>query len=380
MFQRLFSIAKPALYALDAEIAHNLALKALACPLAVKQAPASNSRLAQNLWGLNFPNPVGLAAGFDKNGDTMDAMLGLGFGCVEVGTVTPLPQMGNPKPRVFRDVSSRSVINRMGFPNKGALALDDRIIHFREHAKNKEGLVGINISKNKDTEDPVEDYVSLIHRYIGVADYLTVNISSPNTAGLRDLQDPVILKDFLQKIEETRKAALNAALAEAQDGGGNDGGGNDGVGEVLKTPILLKLAPDLNEIQIKAIANVVKQSSIDGLILTNTTSQRPETLPDDFRSQGGGLSGAHLKERSCEVIASFYRELDGKMPIIGVGGIENANDAYAKIKAGASLVQLYTALVFYGPALAKDITQGLAALLQKDGFSSIQQAIGLDHK
>lgn len=357
MLQNLFPILRPALHMMDAELAHNLAIKALKCPLAAQKAAHKDLRLAQTLWGLDVPSPVGLAAGFDKNGEAMDAMLGMGFGFVEVGTVTPVPQVGNEKPRVFREPQSRSVINRMGFPNEGALALDERIERFRHHAKNKDGILGINIGKNKDTEDPAADYLELIDRYSGIADYLTVNISSPNTPGLRDLQDPKHLAPFLKKLVKAR---------------------DDAEGE--NTPLLVKFAPDLETLDITGIGEAVMKAKIDGLILTNTTSARPEALPADFRAQAGGLSGPHLREKSRAMIAAFYKITEGQMPIIGVGGIENAQDAYAKIKAGASLVQLYTALVYHGPAVAQDIASGLVPLMQKDGFEKIEQAIGADHE
>lgn len=357
MLEKLFPVARPILHALDAETAHGLTIKSLKCPLAVQKAQHKDLRLKQTLWKVEFPSPVGLAAGFDKNGEAMDAMLGLGFGFVEVGTVTPLPQAGNERPRIFRDGGSRSVINRMGFPNKGALALDDNVIKFRQKGKNKDGVLGINIGKNKDTEDAAEDYLELIDRYAGVADYLTVNISSPNTPGLRDLQEPENLKPFLQQLVEKR----------------NDMDG-------LKTPLLVKLAPDLEAQDILGIAKVILDTEIDGLILTNTTKARPESLPPEFRSEMGGLSGPHLKEMSKAIISAFYRITEGRVPIIGAGGVESAADAYAKIRAGASLVQIYTALVYQGPQLVTDINNGLMALAQKDGFNTISDAVGADFK
>jgi dihydroorotate dehydrogenase len=357
MLEKLFPLAKPILHAMDAEVAHGLTIKSLKCPMMACKAPRSDIHLNQNIWKINFPSPVGLAAGFDKNGEAIDAMFGLGFGFVEVGTVTPLPQGGNERPRIFRDSGSRSVINRMGFPNLGALALDDRIIKFREKAKNKEGILGVNIGKNKDTEDAASDYLELIDRYAGIADYLTVNISSPNTPGLRDLQEPENLKPFLQQLVAKRDEM-----------------------EGIKTPLLVKLAPDLEAHDILAIAEVIKETKIDGLILTNTTKARPESLPQEFRSLQGGLSGPHLKEQSKVIISAFYRVTEGQVPIIGVGGVDSAQDAYAKIRSGASLVQLYTALVYHGPQLVKDINQGLLALAQKDGFNTISEAVGADFK
>lgn len=356
MLSSFFPVMRPVLHALDAETAHNLTIKALKCPLTAQRSIHKDSALRQKLLGLDFLSPVGLAAGFDKNGEAIDAMLGFGFGFVEVGTVTPLPQVGNEKPRIFREPTSRSVINRMGFPNKGALALDVRIDAFREKGKNKDGIVGINIGKNKETEDAAVDYIELIDRYNGIADYFCVNISSPNTPGLRDLQNPKHLNPFLQKLIEARNSA-----------------------EGEKTPLLVKFAPDLASKDIAAIGQVILDVGVDGLVLTNTTSQRPDSLPDDFRGQTGGLSGPHVNQLSTQVIAAFYKVTEGRVPIIGIGGIEDAQDAYAKIKAGASLVQLYTAMIYKGPKIAQDISKGLSSLLKQDGYSNITQAIGADH-
>ncbi|PCH98891.1 MAG: dihydroorotate dehydrogenase (quinone) [Alphaproteobacteria bacterium] len=348
-------IALPFLRCLDAEKAHNLTLSALKTGLMTRKAKTPSQALSLSLFGRVFPNPVGLAAGFDKNSDVPDAMLGYGFGFVEVGTVTPKPQEGNPKPRVFRDVSSKSVINRMGFPNGGSDVFEENYQKFREDGKNKNGIVGINVGKNKDQDDALADYVALVHRFGKQADYLTVNISSPNTAGLRDLQNPDELLPFLRQLVIVRNARC-------------------------KTPLLVKLAPDLDEQQCKDIAKCVLESGIDGLILTNTTLDRPETLPQAFRAQMGGLSGCLLQEKSLNTIRIFYKELGGKIPIIGAGGIDDAQSAYAKIKAGASLVQLYTGLVYQGPALPAKINHGILKLLRQDRYSSIAEAIGADHK
>lgn len=348
-------LALPFLHCLDAETAHDITLSALKSTLLTRKAPKPNPALSLSIFGRVFPNPVGLAAGFDKNAEVADAMLGMGFGFVEVGTVTPKPQDGNPKPRVFRDKQSHSVINRMGFPNGGAEAFEDHYQNFREHGKNKGGIVGINVGKNKDQDDALADYVALVHRFGKQADYLTVNISSPNTPGLRDLQNPEELLPFLRQLVIVRNARC-------------------------KTPLLVKLAPDLDDAQCKAIAKCLVEAGIDGIILTNTTLARPESLPQEFRDQQGGLSGPVLQDRATEVIRIFYKETDGKLPIIGAGGIDSADSAYAKIKAGASLVQLYTGLVYHGAGLPKAITKGLLTLLKQDGYETITDAIGADHK
>lgn len=345
----------PLMRCMDAESAHDLTLTALQSGLMTRKAPKPTPALSLSLFGRVFPNPIGLAAGFDKNAAVADAMLGYGFGFIEVGTVTPKPQDGNPKPRVFRDKKSRSVINRMGFPNHGADAFEHNYQSFREHGKNRDGIVGINVGKNKDQDDALADYVALVHRFGKQADYLTVNISSPNTPGLRDLQDPNELLPFLRQLVIVRNARC-------------------------KTPLLVKLAPDLTPDQCKGIADCVMESGIDGLILTNTTLARPETLPDDFRTQTGGLSGPCLQDSSLEIIRTFYQETKGQIPIIGAGGVDSAESAYAKIKAGASLIQLYTGLVYQGPSLPKTINKNLLKLLKADGYDSITQAIGADSR
>jgi dihydroorotate dehydrogenase len=348
-------IALPFLHLMNAETAHNATIKALTTGLFTKKQPKTIPELSLSLFGRVFPNPIGLAAGFDKNAQTMDAMLGYGFGFVEVGTVTPKQQDGNPKPRVFRDKDGKNIINRMGFPNSGSNVFEANYQNFREHGKNNIGIVGINVGKNKDQEAALDDYVALVHRFGKQADYLTVNISSPNTPGLRDLQNPDELLPFLRQLIIVRNARC-------------------------KTPLLVKLAPDLNDSEIADISQCLLDAKIDGLILTNTTLDRPKTLPEDFSSEIGGLSGQILQNKSLDVISKFYKQTKGKLPIIGAGGIHDATSAYAKIKAGASLVQLYSALVFQGPSLPNKINKELLKLIKADGYESIAQAIGVDHK
>lgn len=348
-------LALPILHAMDAEKAHDLTMAALSSGMLTSKTPENDSILSLSLFGRVFPNPIGLAAGFDKNAQAMDAMLGYGFGFVEAGTVTPLPQDGNTKPRVFRDKDGKNIINRMGFPNQGADFFEANYQNFRADGKNKLGIVGINVGKNKNQEAALDDYVTLVHRFGKQADYLTVNISSPNTPGLRDLQSPAELLPFLRQLVIVRNARC-------------------------KTPLLVKLAPDLTSDECKSIADCVMQAGVDGLILTNTTLDRPDILPDDFRGQAGGLSGQILQEKSLNVIGEFYRALDGKLPIIGAGGVDSGESAYLKIKAGASLIQLYTGLVYKGPKLPQTINKTLVKLLKADGFDNITQAIGADYK
>jgi dihydroorotate dehydrogenase len=347
----LSKLALPLLHTLDAEKAHDFTLSALKTGMVTRKAKKYDDALALSLFGRVFPNPIGLAAGFDKNAVVADAMLGYGFGFVELGTVTPKPQEGNPKPRVFRDKQSHSVINRMGFPNGGADIFERNYQNFRDHGKNAQGIVGINVGKNKNQDDALADYVALVHRFGKQADYLTVNISSPNTPGLRDLQNPKELLPFLRQLVIVRNARC-------------------------KTPLLVKLAPDLTKDESKAIAECLMESGVDGIILTNTTLARPETLPQNFRDQAGGLSGPLLQNTSTDIIKTFYQETGGKLPIIGAGGVECAASAYEKIKAGASLIQLYTGLVYHGPSLPHTINKGLLKLMKDDGYDTITKAIG----
>lgn len=355
MIHALFTIARPLLGALDAEKAHSLTVRALSSGLMTRAAPSSDPVLSLSVLGRVFPNPVGLAAGFDKNAEAMDAMLGFGFGFTEAGTVTVNPQDGNPKPRVFRDRNSGSVINRMGFPNDGADLFESRYQAFRAGGKNKTGIVGINVGKNKDQEDALADYVTLVHRFGKQADYLTVNISSPNTPGLRDLQSPEELLPFLRQLVIVRNARC-------------------------RTPLLVKFAPDLDADQCRAIADTIMAAGVDGVILTNTTLARPDILPPQFAAQAGGLSGPLLREKSLEAIRAFYRHTNGELPIIGAGGIDSAAGAYAGIRAGASLVQLYSGLAYRGVSLVSEINRGLAGLLRADGFASIADAVGAEHR
>ena len=353
----LYPLAKNILFKIDPESAHNTTLKALKTGLIPTCGAVNDERLHQTLWGLKFPNPVGLSAGFDKNAEVIAPMLGMGFGSVEVGTVTPKPQDGNPRPRVFRDPANDAVINRMGFPNGGMHKFKSNLEQFLAKPSKPKGVVGLNIGMNKTQKEPAKDYATLIKMLGPMADYLTINISSPNTPGLRDLQRREPLLELLAAVKEERAKACREA----------------------PPPVLVKLAPDLDDAQQEELASTLIEAKIDGVILSNTTLDRPEHLPEKFRGQQGGLSGQPLTQKSTAVVYNFYKLTDGKLPIIGVGGISNGAQAYEKIKAGASLVQLYSALIFKGPAIAKTINQELLELLEADGFKHIHDAVGAAH-
>lgn len=339
----LFALARPALLLLDPEDAHGLTIAALkALP---RRTPVFAPSLASRVAGLEFPSPVGLAAGFDKNAEVPDAMLSLGFGFVETGTVTPLPQAGNPRPRLFRLAADEGVINRMGFNNQGLDAARERLAR-----RERRGIVGANVGANKDATDRIADYVAGVQAMAGVADYLTVNISSPNTPGLRGLQDAGALTELLDAVRAVR-----------------------GAGD---PPLFLKLAPDLDRAEIDAVATATA-GKVDALIIGNTTVSRP-TLQSRDAAEAGGLSGAPLRSLAAAKLAEFRAATGGTVPLIAAGGIDTADEAYARIRAGASLVQLYSALVYHGPGLARRISDGLAALLARDGFAAVGDAVGVD--
>lgn len=336
----MFAALRPLLFRLDPERAHALTIAALRSGLGPRGAP-DDPLLATTLAGLALPNPLGLAAGFDKNAEVPGAMLRLGFGFVEVGTVTPLPQAGNPRPRVFRLVADGAVINRLGFNNGGVGAAVARLA-----AKRPAGVVGVNIGANKDSADRVPDYAAGARAVRDVADYITVNISSPNTPGLRGLQDPGELK-----------ALIAAVLAEA-----------------AATPVFVKVAPDLDAGAIDGIARVAIDSGIAGLIVSNTTLARPGITS----AQAGGLSGEPLFASSTGILRSFAKATGKALPLIGAGGVASGAQAYAKLRAGASAVQLYTGLIYHGPGLVGRIKGDLASLLRRDGFATVIAAVGVD--
>jgi dihydroorotate dehydrogenase len=346
-----YALIRPLLFRLPAERAHGVALTAIATGfdrwLLDRTAPPSPPILAQRVWGLDFPNPIGLAAGFDKNARIANAVRRWGFGSVEIGTVTPRPQRGNPRPRLFRLAEDAAIVNRMGFNNDGLERVARRLARMP-----RRGIRGLNLGANRDSADPAADYAAGIRRSAGLADYLVVNVSSPNTPGLRDLQ------------RRARLEALLSRLIAARDTSGR------------RTPLLLKIAPDLTPAERCGIAEVAVAAGIDGLVVANTTVERPAGLRSRAASETGGLSGKPLFAPSTALLAEMHRLTEGRLPLVGVGGVASAADAYAKIRAGASLVQLYTALVFSGPALVGRIERDLARLLRADGFGSIAEAVG----
>jgi dihydroorotate dehydrogenase len=343
----LYSFARPLLFMADAEKAHNLSLTALKL-MPIPMMGNDDSRLALTIAGLRFPNPVGLAPGYDKNAEVPVEIMRLGFGFAEVGTLTPLPQGGNPMPRLFRLVEDLAVINRMGFNNEGQDAAIARLQNLPANALC--GPLGINIGANKDSDDRTNDYVMGVRKMAGYADYLTINISSPNTPGLRALQDKDALDDLLAK-----------TMAARDD----------------STPIFLKVAPDLEPADIDDIVDVSIRHKIAAIIVSNTTITRP-SLRSVHANESGGLSGAPLRDLAQQRLRDFHKASGGKIALIGVGGISCAQDAYARIRAGASLVQIYSALVYEGPGLAHRINKGLVHLLERDGFANIADAIGVD--
>jgi len=338
----LYSLLRPFAFALDAETAHRAAVTALS--LAPRLSPPKFApELASEVAGLHFPSPVGLAAGFDKDAEVPDAMLGLGFGFVEVGTLTPKPQAGNPKPRLFRLKQDQAVINRMGFNNRGQAAALERL-----GKRQRRGIVGVNIGANKDSADRIADYVTGVKAMSPVADYLTVNISSPNTPGLRNLQAGGELVELLAAVREVRSPGI---------------------------PIFLKVAPDLDSGDHERIVRAAIDHGIDALIVSNTTISRAP-LKSREANEAGGLSGRPLKTLALEQLRKFRAASGGEIPLIAAGGIEDSDDAWQRITAGASLIQLYSAMVYEGPGIAKRIAGGLAGRLKREGMSNIAEAVG----
>jgi dihydroorotate dehydrogenase len=361
----LYPLLRPFAFALDAERAHRATIAALKLLPAGRPA-TSDPVLSVQVAGLDFPNPVGLAAGFDKDAEVFRQMLGFGFGFVEVGTLTPLPQQGNERPRLFRLAADRAVINRMGFNNAGQSAALKRLLVRRGASTPlRTGLVGVNIGANKDSADRIADYSAGVAAMTGVADYLTVNISSPNTPGLRALQDEGALDALLSAVTEARGAGPPILDMEGP--------------RPSKPPIFLKVAPDLEPAQVESIARIAIARKIDALIVANTTISRP-SLRSPHRGETGGLSGAPLKRLALARLRDFRSATGGALPLIAVGGIENGVDAFDRIRAGASLVQLYTALVYRGPGLAAEINGELRRLLALHGFARLTDAIGTEKR
>jgi dihydroorotate dehydrogenase len=346
----VFDLALPLLRALPPETAHRMTIRALAAGMAPRDACSDPRSLGVRLWRRDFPNPVGLAAGFDKHAEVPDAMLGFGFGFVECGTVTPRPQPGNPRPRLFRLTEDQALINRFGFNSDGLPAVAARL----RARRGKGGIVGANIGKNRDTQDDIGDYVQGVAMLAPLADYLTINVSSPNTPGLRNLQRKSTLARLVERVMAARQASVSRD----------------------PPPLLLKIAPDLTQEERADIAQVALSSGIDGLIVANATVARPSTLKSRHAPEPGGLSGPVLFQPSTALLSEMYRLTDGKLPLVGTGGVASGADAYAKIRAGASLVQLYTALVYHGPGLVQRIRHELAGFLARDGLPSIAAAVG----
>lgn len=342
----IYDLAKPFLFLIDAERAHGMTIAGLqAMPMG--PAPKSDPVLETTVAGLTFANPIGMAPGFDKNGEVPDALIRLGFGYAEVGTLTPRPQAGNPKPRVFRLIKDRGVINRLGFNNHGQDIAAERLARVRNRMSH--GILGINIGANKDSDDRIADYVSGVQKMGPLADYLTVNISSPNTPGLRALQDKGALADLLAAVMEARGS--------------------------MTVPVFLKVAPDLEPADIDDIVSVATARKIDALIVSNTTISRGD-LRSANAKETGGLSGAPLKDLALQRLKDFRRASGGQIPLIGVGGIATAQDAYDRICAGASLIQLYTSMIYEGPTIARCMATDLAKLLKQGGFASVADAMG----
>ena len=347
----MFSILRPFLFKLDPELAHDLAIKSLKFNyLPNKMFEIKDEQMLNiKLLGLNFSNPIGLAAGFDKSAEAYNSLLKFGFGFIEVGTVTPLKQFGNSKPRIFRLENDNAMINRLGFNNDGIEIVKNRI-----QQEKKNGIVGINIGPNKDTKEQKEDFCIGLKNFMQLADYITINISSPNTEGLRDFHNQEKLNDLLKSLNKIKNE------------------------EKKNIPILLKISPDISDNHISEIVTIAIENSISALILTNTTNANRDNLTSDSKNEEGGLSGEPLQELSTKMIKKFYKKISGKIPIIGVGGVNSGKSAYEKITAGASLLQLYTGFVYKGPAIVKNIKQELIEILKNKGFSNIKEAIGKD--
>lgn len=347
-----YAVILPLIRSLEPERAHRLTVRALALGLGPVQRRPDDPVLRTRAFGLDFPNPLGLAAGFDKNAEAWRAALRMGFGFVETGTVTPRPQAGNPRPRLFRLTEDEAVINRMGFNNDGMEAVA------RNLDRPRNGIVGVNIGMNRETGDPMADYAACAARLGPLADYLVVNVSSPNTPGLRALQGPEALSRIV--------GAVSQALADACPGSA--------------PPVLVKIAPDLAERDCEDIAAVARDGAVAGLIVANTTTGRPAGLRSRWRAESGGLSGKPLFAPSTRLLAEMYRLTGGNVPLIGVGGIASGEDAYRKILAGACLLQIYTAFVYQGPVLIQRIKDDLAALLHADGYEEVDAAVGAQHR
>jgi len=345
----MFSFIKPLLFKIDPETAHNLAIKTLKLnffPSAFFRVE-NEDMLETNLFGKTFSNPIGLAAGFDKSAEIYNSIFKFGFGFVEVGTVTPLKQYGNPKPRIFRLENDKALINRLGFNNDGSEAIYNRLL-----SNSPTGILGVNIGPNQNTQSQQKDFLIGFKKFFDIADYITINISSPNTENLRDFHEDQKLTTLIQSIN-SEKSNLKSQI-----------------------PIMLKISPDINESSINTISEIVSENSISALILTNTSNVNREHLSDFQKKEPGGLSGRPMKEISNNLINKFYKILKGKVPIIGVGGVDSGKSAYEKILAGASLIQLYTGMIYEGPQIVKNIKTELIKILKNNGVKNFTEIIG----
>ena len=345
----MFSILRPLLFKVDPETAHDLAIKSLKFnPLPDKAFEVEDEGILNiELLGKKFPNPIGLAAGFDKSAEAYNSLLKLGFGFVEIGTVTPLKQFGNPKPRIFRLEEDNALINRLGFNNDGMEIIKNRI-----RLEKKRGILGINIGPNKNAKEQKSDFCLGLNFFFDVADYITINISSPNTQGLRDFHDSKKLEELLVSLNKIKKEKKTTI------------------------PLLLKISPDIDDNYISKVIEVAMKNNISAMILTNTTNGRRDSLLSGSKNEEGGLSGEPLQEISTSMIKKFYKQSNGKIPIIGVGGINSGKSAYEKIIAGASLLQLYTSFVYKGPFVVKNIKKELIQILKSEGIKNIKDAVG----
>ncbi len=348
----MYNISLRFLKLLPPELAHSLTINSLKY-LNFRSKKNDDPILSQHLLGLDFPNPIGLAAGFDKNADVMRSMFSFGFGFVEVGTITPMPQKGNSKPRVFRLKEDEAIINSLGFNNKGSVKIKKNLLNFRNAEINTQ-IIGINIGKNKFSLNAIDDYIYSIENLANLSSYIVINISSPNTPGLRNLQLRGNIEKLIKKILDKR----------------------DQIESINSKPILIKISPDLNDDQLRDIALIALANNIDGLIISNTTIDRTQYLNSEYRLKNGGLSGKPLFKKSNIILKKIYSLTNGQVPLIGVGGISSGSDCYIKIKSGASLIQLYTALIYSGPHLIDKIKKELIDLIRTDGYKNISEVIG----
>ena len=347
--KQMFSLLRPYIFSLEPEMAHDIAIKSLKINFIPESFfKVENEEILQtNLFGKKFKNPIGLAAGFDKSAEVYNSLYKFGFGFIEVGTITPKRQLGNPKPRIFRLEKDKAMINRLGFNNDGIDIISKRIFDNKPN-----GILGINIGPNKDTENKIDDFTLSFSKLFLQGDYITINISSPNTEGLRDFHEKEAMSSLLNKLNKIKKA------------------------KQINTPLLIKLSPDINDQDISHIVELIFKFKVDGVILSNTSDSNRENLEDIKRNEKGGLSGLPIQNISTQIIKKFYKELKGKVPIIGVGGVDSGESAFDNITAGASAVQLYTGMIYKGPGIVRKIKKDLIEILKQKGIKKIDEAVG----